>query len=77
MDYKQLYILEVNATEINSNIFMELPISFQTSLDFYFINDPSLLSSPPPPLHKSCFLLFPGQICWAGKASAVREFSML
>ncbi len=28
MDYKQLYILEVNATEINSNIYMELPISF-------------------------------------------------
>ena len=40
MDYKQLYIFEVNIVELNPNIFVELPIS---SLDFYFINDPSLL----------------------------------
>jgi hypothetical protein len=43
MDYKQLYIFEVNLVELNPNIFVELPISFSHYIDFYFLTDPSLL----------------------------------
>jgi hypothetical protein len=37
MDYKQLYIFEVNLVELNSNIFVELPISFSHFTRFFIL----------------------------------------
>jgi len=36
VDYKQLYIFEVNLVELNANIFVELPISFSHFTRFLF-----------------------------------------
>ncbi len=36
MDFKQLYIFEVNLVEFNSNIFWSYLLVFHTSLDFLF-----------------------------------------
>jgi hypothetical protein len=37
IDYKQLYIFEVNLVELNSNIFVELPISFSHFTRFFIL----------------------------------------